>query len=796
VKETGVRQRPWLVGVLALCSVLAVSVASASESAVMEVVPDFSIVSPFSGNPGGPITPSSVTYTLTNRGTAESLSWCAAKSQPWITLSIECGVLAPGSSAVVTASIDESAAATLPADGYSDPIVFTNLTNDTFLTQEGAVATGSTRRFVTLNILGTGPSPFQGFGAGTRGGADGAVFRVTTLDDNGDTLHPVPGSLRDAVSQRNRMIVFDVAGTIALKTFLWVQADHITIDGFSAPPPGITLTQYGIILRGNRGAHDIVLRGLRIRDILRSPTSDTQWDGIQIANGAFNILVDHVSVHGADDGSIDITERAHDVTVSWSIIGPPNSGKNMLVKYGASRVTLHHNVFAHAATRNALIEKDDESAAATEITVDMRNNLVWGFAVGTLVARRATANVVNNYYSTAGAALAVQTGGRAYTRGNVVDGSFVDINAAGTELAPFPAASVDTDDAATAGCQIRGEAGVRPLDAVDEAILASILPQNDGGACFAVGVVKTGSGGGTVVSSPGGIDCGTRCVTLVDAGTLLTLTAMPATGSTLFGFSGPADCAEGRLAVSAAVTCVARFERKPDLVVSALSAPLAAEVGSSVAVRHTTLNRAGGGPANATTTRLYLSKTTSIGTAAQLLASVVIPPLDPGQSRVTTSDVVVPPATPPGTYYVVAQADALAARTETYETNNTQAVRMVVGADLSIAAFHVPTTATPGASILVKVVTANATAVGPAAASVTRLYLSRDTVASATELVAERPVATLGAGVRDTWSFTLVLPPSLATGTYYLIARADDGDAVAETRETNNRLIRAITIRP
>jgi pectate lyase len=396
------------------------SPASASISALLEVTPNFSVVWGSSGNAGGPFTPSSITYTVNNRGTAQPMSWCAEKSQPWITLSTTCGVLGPGASAAVIVSIDQTVARSLPADGYSDPIVFTNLTNDTFLSQDGAVLVGETKRFVTLNVLGGGSSPFQGFGANTRGGADGTVFHVTTLEDNGDDLHPIPGSLRDAVSRRNRYIVFDVAGTIVLQTFLYVYGDHITIDGFTAPPPGIVITRYGIILRGNRGAHDVIVRGLRVRDITRSPTSDTQWDGIQVANGAFNILIDHVSVHGADDGSIDIT-TSHDVTVSWSIIGPPKSGKNMLVKYDASRVS-HHNVFLDSAVRNPQIENDELWTPAGSTTVDMRNNLIRDFGAGTRVAKGAWANVVNNYYSAGPSALVVQFQGRAYASGNVVHG--------------------------------------------------------------------------------------------------------------------------------------------------------------------------------------------------------------------------------------------------------------------------------------------------------------------------------------------------------------------------------------
>lgn len=446
----------------------------AAAAALMEVGPGVSFVWASSGNPGGPFTPSSFTYTVTNRGTSESLNWSASKSQPWVQISSGGGVLAPGRSATVTVSIDELVAANLPGDGYSDPIVFTNLTNNTFLKSGGSVATGSTSRYVTLNVLRPGDSFYQGFGATTRGGANGEVFHVTTLEDNGDDLNPVPGSLRAAVAGGNRYIVFDVAGTIVLKTHLWVPADHLTIDGLSAPEPGITLTRYGIILRGNRGAHDIIVSGLRIRDIVRSPTPDTQFDGIQIAYGAFNIVVDRVSVHGADDGNIDITDDAHDVAVSWSILGRPKSQKNMLIKYNPSRVTLHHVLFTDAGSRNPQIAIDNERTAASETTVDMRNNLIWDVSGATLVWKGAKANVVDNYYSKSGGAIKVQRNGRAYVKGNIAYRSKTDINRVGKESVAFPAPALDTTDAATAACQVFNGAGMRPPDAIDAKLLAEV----------------------------------------------------------------------------------------------------------------------------------------------------------------------------------------------------------------------------------------------------------------------------------------------------------------------------------
>jgi subtilase family serine protease len=282
----------------------------------------------------------------------------------------------------------------------------------------------------------------------------------------------------------------------------------------------------------------------------------------------------------------------------------------------------------------------------------------------------------------------------------------------------------------------------------------------------------------------------------VAEGTLLTLTATAATGSVFAGFSGGTGCASGQPTASADVACVARFERKPDLVVSALTGPVGAEPGGGMAVRHTTQNRAGTGPAGASTTQLYLSRNTTIGAGDVLLGAAGVGALAPGQSSTAISDVVVPGGTAAGIYYVVAQADALGAQGELYETNNTRAVRVIVGADLSIASVVAPSAAAPGAAITVTVITANAVGVGPAGESVTRLYVSRDTLASASEAVAARAVGRLAAGARHTWSVTITLPATLATGTYYLIARADDDGEVAETRETNNGRPRAISVRP
>ena len=312
-------------------------------------------------------------------------------------------------------------------------------------------------------------SSYEGFGASTPGGAGRPDVHVTNLNDSG------PGSLREAVSQGNRTVVFDVSGDIVLTGDLYVSGAFITIDGFTAPPPGITLRNRGLIIRGNRGAHDVIVRGIRVRN---SP-----GDGMQIAYGAYNIVIDHVSIHGSGDGNLDITESSHDVTVSWSILAGPTTGKNMLIKYNPARITLHHNLFVWGTTRNPQVRIDDAGTPATDTTVDMRNNLVWNWTgYGTLVLYGPRANVVANYYATSVGdgddALTVDAGtARAYVAGNV-SAENVDLDGASTEAAPFPAPAVNTEDACTAAGLVFAGAGVRPLDATDTGYVLDIsLPE-------------------------------------------------------------------------------------------------------------------------------------------------------------------------------------------------------------------------------------------------------------------------------------------------------------------------------
>ena len=63
-------------------------------------------------------------------------------------------------------------------------------------------------------------------------------------------------------------------------------------------------------------------------------------------------------------------------------------------------------------------------------------------------------------------------------------------------------------------------------------------------------ILKSGTGAGTVTSSPTGIDCGATCAADYTTGLLVTLTATPATGSTFSGWSGGGCGGTGQCAVT------------------------------------------------------------------------------------------------------------------------------------------------------------------------------------------------------------------------------------------------------
>jgi pectate lyase len=305
--------------------------------------------------------------------------------------------------------------------------------------------------------------PLEGFGSDTPGGSGGTVYEVTSLADSG------PGTLRDALSSSNRTVTFGVCGTIALETAIRVSRDYITIDGTTAPPPGISITaaHAGVTnaLIELKECHDIIVRNIRICD-----APDTNYgDNLRIWDDTYNVVVDHCSLRRGGDGALDISDRAHDITIQWCIIA--ETVKNSLIRTDVYNLSLHHNLYVSGDERNPQL--DDACF------VDMVNNVVcdWFTNYGTRVRNGSTVNLVGNYYlagdrsDQSDAIVISEDAGAVYMESNIVPPACPAAATTGTRL---PAPAVTEMGPVEALQAVVQEAGAWPRDSDDEEYVLGI----------------------------------------------------------------------------------------------------------------------------------------------------------------------------------------------------------------------------------------------------------------------------------------------------------------------------------
>ena len=240
----------------------------------------------------------------------------------------------------------------------------------------------------------------EGWGAASKGGRGGRVIKVTNLNASG------PGSLAEACSAEGpRIVVFEVSGVI--RGDIRITKPYITIAGQTAPGAGITVE--GIISSYNYGAHDIIIRQLRVR---RQRDIGDGGDCIQLGgrgptnSGTYNVILDHLSLSWGNDEMIDLY-HAHDVTVQWCTIeesddqghskGAHNYGLISAAEDNGA-VSVHHNLWAHHARRVPCMAPYRENAAS-----DFCNNVIYNCRGGYVddghgVRAKSPVNLYKNYY--------------------------------------------------------------------------------------------------------------------------------------------------------------------------------------------------------------------------------------------------------------------------------------------------------------------------------------------------------------------------------------------------------------
>ncbi len=215
-----------------------------------------------------------------------------------------------------------------------------------------------------------------GFGASATGGAGGSTYHVTNLNDSG------AGSFRDAVSHANRTIVFDVTGTISLRSVV-ACSSNLTINGQSAPGNGIAIIGKEVSFSGS--SNDIV-RYIRIRQ----GTNDTQTGKSAVGmDNASRIIFDHVSVEFGQWDNIDVNGSTN-ITFQNCIIADP-IGQQFNVHSTSSNVTFYNDIFANAHNRSPLAKGNTQFI----------NNVIYNFQAGYTAGDSSghfTHDIVGNYF--------------------------------------------------------------------------------------------------------------------------------------------------------------------------------------------------------------------------------------------------------------------------------------------------------------------------------------------------------------------------------------------------------------
>jgi hypothetical protein len=217
-----------------------------------------------------------------------------------------------------------------------------------------------------------------GFGKKATGGRGNGVYHVTNLNDAG------AGSFRDAVSQGNRIVVFDVGGYVNLQTPVSVKS-NLTIAGQTAPGDGIGFMGREVSFDAST---NVIVRYVRFRQGLLD--SDAKKSGINLLD-ASNLILDHVSIEFAQYDNIDAV-GATNITVQNSIDADP-TGQQFAAhtEMTGGFFTWYGNLFANAHGRCPLAKSN------TQYVNNVVYNYQYAYAAGD-TSGKFWHDIVHNYF--------------------------------------------------------------------------------------------------------------------------------------------------------------------------------------------------------------------------------------------------------------------------------------------------------------------------------------------------------------------------------------------------------------
>ncbi len=236
----------------------------------------------------------------------------------------------------------------------------------------------------------------------TTGGRGGKIIHVTNLNDDGT------GSLRAAIKASGaRIVVFDVSGTIALKSALKINNDNITILGQTAPGDGICLKGYTL----NINCNNAIVRFIRCRLGDETLTNDDAMNGYhKTGQEKSNVIVDHCTMSWSTDecGSF---YGIKNFTMQWCMLS--ESLANSIHEKGAhgyggiwggQNAAYHHNLLASHTSRNPRFDHDYVNTLKGP--VDYINNVIYNWGGNSAYGGESANdnnefkmyNIINNYY--------------------------------------------------------------------------------------------------------------------------------------------------------------------------------------------------------------------------------------------------------------------------------------------------------------------------------------------------------------------------------------------------------------
>lgn len=272
-----------------------------------------------------------------------------------------------------------------------------------------------------------------GHGTQTPAGRGGTVIKVTNLNYDG------AGSLKACVDARGpRTCVFEVSGTIRLQDDLTLRNRYITIAGQTAPSPGITLRDAGLLIKTS----DVLVQHLRFRpgDTPNVGEAPRNRDGLKIEAPleapVSNIVIDHCTFTWSVDEIASAWQAWNNISLLNNIFAEPlhesihpegRHGFGVLIGPVNGSATIAGNLMASmesrlpmtAASRVAIVNNLMYNWGNTAIDLQSRGLVTYNSVVGNVFVRGPNSGTRTNYIGLRADSSTLRSGSRVYINDNL-----------------------------------------------------------------------------------------------------------------------------------------------------------------------------------------------------------------------------------------------------------------------------------------------------------------------------------------------------------------------------------------